>query len=284
MLPYPEWRKHVGLPELAALKDAGFDFVRIPVDPSPFLSDKTARADRRSYASVLESARLANRAGLKADRRHASDPARRRQPDRHGEGHRRSGAVRGLSSTSCARMAKTLSQEDPALVAFELMNEPVIDCEDDGADRWPDAAEAPVCRRAASATRLTLVLTGACMSNAEMLVGRRSARLPGRQPDLDLPLLPAVSADPPGRDLGRRLHPLRHRPSLSALRRAARRTRCRARRRSRPGSATKRRGAAQRHDLLSRRADRRDRHAGRTGCGGREALHRPSPTGPHGMA
>jgi hypothetical protein len=39
ILPFPEWRKSLGVAELKALKDAGLDFLRMPVDPSPFLSD-----------------------------------------------------------------------------------------------------------------------------------------------------------------------------------------------------------------------------------------------------
>ena len=54
-----------GRNDLAALKAAGFDFVRMPVDPSPFLSDRAAGLRDRLVASVVESARLINEAGLK---------------------------------------------------------------------------------------------------------------------------------------------------------------------------------------------------------------------------
>ena len=42
ILPFPEWRKCLDEDDLEALKDAGFDFLRMPVDPSPFLSDRDA--------------------------------------------------------------------------------------------------------------------------------------------------------------------------------------------------------------------------------------------------
>ena len=60
ILPFPEWRKSVTDADLAALKAAGLDFVRMPVDPSPFLSDKTAALRDDLFASVLASARMAN--------------------------------------------------------------------------------------------------------------------------------------------------------------------------------------------------------------------------------
>ncbi|TIT62079.1 MAG: glycosyl hydrolase, partial [Mesorhizobium sp.] len=53
ILPYPEWRKFLGEDDLKALKDAGFDFLRMPVDPSPFLSDNTTDLRDQLYASVL---------------------------------------------------------------------------------------------------------------------------------------------------------------------------------------------------------------------------------------
>ncbi|TIT91295.1 MAG: glycosyl hydrolase, partial [Mesorhizobium sp.] len=65
ILPYPEWRKFLKEDDLKALKDAGFDFLRMPVDPSPFLSEETLALRDDLYASVLDSARMINRAGLK---------------------------------------------------------------------------------------------------------------------------------------------------------------------------------------------------------------------------
>ena len=43
MLPFPEWRRHVGATQLETLKQAGFDMVRIPVDPAVFLSPRTVQ-------------------------------------------------------------------------------------------------------------------------------------------------------------------------------------------------------------------------------------------------
>ena len=177
MLPYPEWRKFLGEAELKALKDAGFDFLRMPVDPSPFLAADNAALHDRLYAGVLDSARMINRAGIKVvvDLHLIAAGANRgigmgevmRDPaafDRYVE------VVR--------RMARTLSGEDPALVAFEPMNEPVVDCEADGTDLWPERQRRLFAAARASATRLTLVLTGGCYSSAAALARMEPKDIP----------------------------------------------------------------------------------------------------------
>ncbi len=168
ILPFPEWRKSLKESDLAALKDAGFDFVRIPVDPSPFLSDKTAGFRDRLYASVLESVRLVNQAGLKAVLDMHLFPA---------GGNRSIGMGEVMDDPEMfdryvefvRTMARMLSKEDPSLVAFEPMNEPVLDCDEDGTNLWPERQKRLYAAARSSATRLTLVLTGACLSGAEAL-------------------------------------------------------------------------------------------------------------------
>jgi endoglucanase len=168
LLPYPEWRKSLKESDLAALKAAGLDFVRMPVDPSPFLSDQTENFRDRLVQSVVESARLVNKAGLKV------------VVDMHlfptGEGRSFGmGEVMDDAETFdryvelVHAIAAALSKEDPALVAFEPMNEPVVDCEDDNTNHWPDRLQRLYAAARSSATRLTIVLTGACWSSAEAL-------------------------------------------------------------------------------------------------------------------
>ncbi|MBZ9820701.1 glycoside hydrolase family 5 protein [Mesorhizobium sp. CA4] len=168
ILPYPEWRKFLKEDDLKALKDAGFDFLRMPVDPSPFLSDRTAALRDDLYASVLDSARMINRAGLKVIVDLHLIPA---------GGNRKIGmsevmrdpAVFDAYTELVRKMARTLTKENPKLVALELMNEPLVDCEANGTNLWPDRQKQLFAAARASATRLTLVLTGGCYSNAESL-------------------------------------------------------------------------------------------------------------------
>jgi endoglucanase len=168
LLPYPEWRNSLHETDLLALKDDGFDFVRIPVDPSPFLSEKTAGFREKLFASVLESVRLVNQAGLKAVVDMHLIPA---------GGNRSTGMGEVMDGPAMfdryiefvRTMARTLSKEDPSLVAFELMNEPVLDCDEDGTNLWPERLKRLHAAARSSATRLTMVLTGACLSGADAL-------------------------------------------------------------------------------------------------------------------
>jgi endoglucanase len=168
ILPYPEWRKFVGDDDLKALKSAGFDFLRMPVDPSPFLSGETLALRDELYASVLASVRMINRAGLKVIVDMHLIP---------------SGSSRNIGMGEVMddpqmfdayvemvrRMARTLADEDPRHVAFELMNEPVVDCDVDGSGLWPERQQKLFAAARSSATGLTLILTGACYSSAASL-------------------------------------------------------------------------------------------------------------------
>ena len=75
-------------------------------------------------------------------------------------------------------LAHALSNEDPALVAFEPMNEPVVDCDDDHTNLWPDRLQRLYAAARASATQLTIVLTGACFSGAEALAKVNAKAIP----------------------------------------------------------------------------------------------------------
>lgn len=167
LLPFPEWRRTVGAAELQALKEAGFDFVRMPVDPSPLLSEKTLGFRDRLYAEILESARLINAGGLKVVVDLHLMPA----GGNHALGMNEVMENDGLFDAYVEivrTMARTLAREDPENVALELMNEPVIDCEA-GKAEWPEKAQRLFAAARASATRLTLVLSGGCWGTAEGL-------------------------------------------------------------------------------------------------------------------
>jgi endoglucanase len=168
ILPYPEWRKFLNDDDLKALKSAGFDFLRMPVDPSPFLSGETLTLRDELYANVLASVRMINRAGLKVIVDMHLIPS--------GSG-RKIGMGEVMDDPQMfdayvemvRKMARTLADEDPRQVAFEPMNEPVIDCDADGTGLWPERQQKLFVAARSSAARLTLILTGACYSNAASL-------------------------------------------------------------------------------------------------------------------
>lgn len=168
VLPFPQWRQRLTREHLAELKAAGFDFLRMPVDPAIFLSDKTAGFRDRLVASVVDSARVVNAVGMKV------------VVDLHliPSGSTRSVGMREVMDDPATfdryvelvrTIAKALAREDPALVAFEPMNEPMLDCAEDRTDNWPQRLQRLYAAARASATRLTIVLSGACYSGAEAL-------------------------------------------------------------------------------------------------------------------
>jgi hypothetical protein len=168
LLPFPEWRKSLGLDGLRALKADGFDFLRMPVDPSPFLSEQAAALRPRLVQAVLASARMINAAGLKVIvDMHLIPSGDNRSV---GMGQVMDDAAQFDRYVQLVReMAGALAREDPEQVAFEPMNEPVIDCDANGKASWPERQKRLFAAARASATRLTLILTGACYSSAAKL-------------------------------------------------------------------------------------------------------------------
>jgi endoglucanase len=165
LLPFPEWRKHVTADDLAKLKADGFDFVRMPVDPAPLLAPESEGLREQLVESVLESAHAINAAGLKVI------------VDLHLIGADDIGTMGSIMVDTdqferylglVRAMGSALSREDPEKLALELMNEPVIDC-DDGQNAWPERLRKLFAAARSSATKLTLVLSGGCYSSADQL-------------------------------------------------------------------------------------------------------------------
>lgn len=168
LLPFPEWRKTVGAAQIAELKAAGFTMVRIPVDPAPFLSPKTEAFRDDLFASVLDSVRLVTGAGLNVIVDiHAipSGPGRNVGTGEILDDTRTFEAYVGL----VRRMARTVAKEDPAMVALELMNEPIAECGRKDARRWTGKLRQLWAAARASALETTLVLSGACWGSADGL-------------------------------------------------------------------------------------------------------------------
>jgi len=181
MLPFPEWRKFVDAEKLASLKSAGFDFLRVPVDPSPFLSEKAVGLRDELLASVAESVKLINRAGLKAIVDLHLIPAGSNRSI--GMSQVMEDAALFERYLSVVRdIGRALSGFDPAMVALEPMNEPVTGCEGVEQKAWEDRLTRLFAAGRSSATRLTLILSGSCWGSAEGL----AAIDPGTIPDKNI--------------------------------------------------------------------------------------------------
>ncbi|MGL4489203.1 MAG: glycoside hydrolase family 5 protein [Rhizobiaceae bacterium] len=169
ILPFPEWRKTVGKAQLQKLKASGLDFVRIPVDPAVFLVDETASLRDRLFDEVNATIDLAQSAGLKViiDAHFIpKGPARTIGTDEVLADPKLFEKYLDFLRT----LGSTIKDRDPTQVALELFNEPTNDCEDSGTNNWPAMLKQSFAAARASATNLTLILSGSCWGSAEGLV------------------------------------------------------------------------------------------------------------------
>lgn len=166
---FPEWQGVVTDRQLAGLKSAGFDFVRMPLDPAVFLLPANRDRWPTLTKGVLEAVRRVKAAGLKV------------VVDLHAvpvlPGWKSQGTEVWLASDAAfadylelvGHIGRALAAEDPARVAFEPMNEPTSDCDRAGRGRrssWQPMAEKLHATARAAAPRLTVILSGACWGGA----------------------------------------------------------------------------------------------------------------------
>lgn len=168
MLPFPEWRKSLDEKGLGKLKAAGFDFVRIPVDPSPLLSDKSAGLRDRLIASLADSVKLVNASGLKAIVDLHLIPAGSNRKIGMSQ-VMESGGLFDRYLDAVRDVARAVSDFDPAMVAIEPMNEPVMGCDGSEQKQWEDKLLRLFAAARSSATRLTVILSGSCWGGADGL-------------------------------------------------------------------------------------------------------------------
>ena len=145
--------------DLAALRSAGIDFVRLPIDPGPLLAFSGPRRERL-FADILGAVELCSDEALTVIvNLHPNGATHHYNP------HNLVGDVTaplftrylGLVRDLAARLARL----DPARVAFEPLNEPPQSC---GAADW-SVMQSKLLRTARiAAPNLALIATGACGS------------------------------------------------------------------------------------------------------------------------
>lgn len=163
--------------DLATLRRAGFDFVRIPVDPGPFLALSPAQR-QILLGEVSAAVGLALRHDLAVVLNVQANAATHHwNPGRMFAGTDAPAfpAYRDL----VAELARMLSRFDQARVALEPVNEPGHAC---GAPQW-NAVQVQLLSAARSAAPdLTLVATGACGSMVSGLEAARARELAAFEP------------------------------------------------------------------------------------------------------
>lgn len=168
---FPEWRRSIGMDKIRFLREAGFDFVRLPIDPFAFLSEGGAPQAGQMLRGTLETVADLRKLGLKVVVDLHAIPV---------SAGRRLGTQAYLERPELFQayvelvrsFAKALNTADPESVAFEPMNEPTLDCAppaDGAAPRWPGMMRQLYEAARASAPKLPLILSGACWGGAEGL-------------------------------------------------------------------------------------------------------------------
>jgi hypothetical protein len=164
---FPDWRRHVPAERLADLRQSGFDFVRLPIEPGPLLALGPGERRQGLLDQVVATVRLLHDADLAVivDLHLVSRPG-----SPHGteavlaDPHRFAAYLELVEA-----VGEALTGLDPARTAFEPINEPNHDCAAIALGKsvlWP-----PMLKRLHAAARhaapdLPIVLTGACWGHA----------------------------------------------------------------------------------------------------------------------
>lgn len=165
---FPEWRRHVSPADFADLKAAGFDTVRLPVEPAFLLHDDDPARRATALAGIDTAISMIVANDLKVIVDLHTIP--------RGEGY--AGTEQILADPSLfdryvelvAELAEKLSDWRAETVAFELMNEPTLDCYDRRErEQWADQLERLHGAARAANADITLVLSGACWGSADGL-------------------------------------------------------------------------------------------------------------------
>jgi endoglucanase len=168
---FPEWRKEIGPKQISHLREAGFDFVRLTIDPMAYVWEATVEKTTKLNANVLKAVQLFRDQGLNVlvDFHAIPTGGYRKYGTETYVANEKSFEVFVMQSAS---LAKSLDGQDPAHIAFETMNEPLLDCEyDEGGNthRWRTMALQLHAAARAAAPKLTLVMQGSCWGGAEGL-------------------------------------------------------------------------------------------------------------------
>ena len=163
--PYKETPRPPSLSELQALRKAGFETIRLPVDPAPFIVFEGEKREA-VYRMLFDALTRIREAGLKVI------------VDLHPNSRHpvwgQHAVVAGLDAPAfvayadvVGEMARRLVKLDPDRVALELMNEPRLQCKGAQQQFWNQIASTLISRARQQAPKLTLVLTGACVSSLD---------------------------------------------------------------------------------------------------------------------
>lgn len=178
--PYREAPRPPSATDLQALRKAGFDTVRLPVDPAPFIVFEGERREdvyRMLFEAIgrVRSAQLNIVLDLHPNSRHPvwGDKAVVAGP--------RAPAFTAFLGV-VEDMARRIGTQNADHIALELINEPRLTCQGDEQQLWQRMLAQLVQKARAANPALTLVVSGACVSLPEGLLALDPGEVAG--PDL----------------------------------------------------------------------------------------------------
>lgn len=151
------------------IRDEGFDFVRLTVDPGPLLaSDDAHRAE--AIGIIVEDVRRVTGAGLKVVvNLHDNNQVPAFGSDLVDAGSATPGIATHRAVT--AQLAAALAGIGVDKVAIEPFNEPAYyPCDETGSEDWQEIMSGHVAAIRAVSTEITIVATGACGGDVDGLV------------------------------------------------------------------------------------------------------------------
>ena len=168
---FPEWRRSIGMDKIRYLREAGFDFVRMTIDPFAFLSEGGAAQSGHMLRGTLEALADIRKTGLKVIVDLHAVPV---------SDYRSLGTQKYLSDPELFQryvdlvrsFAKALNTADPEAVALEPMNEPTMECDpakDGAAPKWPAMMRQLYEAARTAAPKLPVILSGACWGGGDGL-------------------------------------------------------------------------------------------------------------------
>jgi endoglucanase len=162
--PYRNLRNGASERDFARIKELGFDFVRLSVDPGPLLATADARREEAAVALLEQVVRVALHSGLKV----VLDLHPVSQSD---------GITSARYGDVVSSVAAMLAHVGTDFVALELMDEPqVYPCDDAGGAAWEEMLEGLIDSARIVAPDLSLIVSGSCGGNVKGLVQLDPAR------------------------------------------------------------------------------------------------------------
>ena len=167
---FPEWMHFVSDRDLDKLSQAGIDTVRVPLDPAFFLHGDDARRQRILLDRSMDAVKRLTRKGFKVIADMHTIP--------RADTDAAPGTAQIVSDPALfarytrlvAETADRLSRFDPAMVALEVINEPVLGCGNgEETALWQQKLQDLHAAARNANPAITLVLTGSCWGSADGL-------------------------------------------------------------------------------------------------------------------